>query len=202
MVTIENAQLQQAEELLEIYAWYVQNTAITFEWDVPSLTEFRQRIADTQTRFPWLVLRDGGRILGYGYLSAFHPRKAYEWCAETSIYLDHDLRGKGYGWKLYEALEEAAGAMGILNLNACIACPKGEADEYLSDASIRFHEHLGYSLVGEFHDCGFKFSRWYDMVWMEKMLGIHEENPAPVIVYPDIAARCDNDIDRIERNQR
>ena len=61
-----------------------------------------------------------------------------------------------------------------MNLNACIAYPDPE-DEYLTLDSVRFHERLGYVIVAHFHKCGWKFNRWYDMVWMEKMIGVHEE---------------------------
>ena len=62
--------------------------------------------------------------------------------------------------------------MGILNLYACIAYPE-EEDEYLTKNSVRFHEHLGFKEAGRFHKCGYKFNRWYDMVWMEKLIGEH-----------------------------
>ena len=71
--------------------------------------------------------------------------------------------------------------MGILNANACIAYLKdGETDPHLSNDSFFFHKKLGYQLVGTFHDSGYKFGKWYDMIWMEKMLGDHTDSPAPV----------------------
>ena len=74
--------------------------------------------------------------------------------------------------------------MNVLNLNACIGYPERE-DEYLTRNSARFHEHLGYRLVGEFHECGYKFGRWYG-IWMEKHLGAHPPVPAPVIPFPEL----------------
>lgn len=75
---------------------------------------------------------------------------------------------------LYEELEQELAKMGILNLYACIGYPEAE-DEYLTKNSAQFHEHMGYTKVGEFHKCGYKFQRWYDMIWMEKMIGTHSQ---------------------------
>ena len=89
----------------------------------------------------------------------------------------------GMGRALYEALADRLQAMGILNLYACIGYPQVE-DEYLTRNSARFHEHLGFALVGTFHNCGYKFGRWYDMVWMEKIIGEHRPDQPPVQPYP------------------
>ena len=72
---------------------------------------------------------------------------------------------------------------GILNLNACIAVPEQD-DEYLTSNSESFHKHLGYRMVGKFHNCGYKFGRWYHMIWMEKMIGGHGEQPEEIIPFP------------------
>ncbi len=126
-----------------------------------------------------------GGILGYAYTGIFKERAAYDWAAEVSIYVKEDKRGLGVGGRLYAALEEISRAQHILNLNACIAYVDKE-DEYLTRDSADFHSHLGYSMVGKFHRCGYKFGRWYDMVWMEKMLGEHPTHPQSVITFPDL----------------
>ncbi len=97
---------------------------------------------------------------------------AYDHSCEVTIYLDRDSHGKGYGRNLYEALEKELISRGLINLYACIADPVTE-DEYLTRNSEHFHSHLGYIKVGEFHKCGCKFSRWYNMIWMEKIVGEH-----------------------------
>ena len=89
-----------------------------------------------------------------------------------SIYLDRDVKGLGYGRKLYEAMEAALKDKGFLNMYACIADPITE-DEYLTKNSEQFHQHLGFVKVGEFHRCACKFGRWYNMIWMEKFIGKH-----------------------------
>ena len=169
---IRKATIDDAERLLEIYAYYVKNTAISFEYDVPSLEEFRNRIGGTLKKYPYLVLEDDGIIQGYAYAGAFVGRAAYDRSCELTIYLEKKKKRRGYGRALYEALEQALKNMGILNLYACIGDPVAE-DEYLTRNSEQFHRHLGFSKVGTFHKCGYKFNRWYNMIWMEKIIGEH-----------------------------
>ena len=171
-MTIRTASETDAERLLEIYAYYVTYTAVSFEYDVPSAEEFRERMASIMKKYPYLVLEDDGAVVGYSYARAFVGRAAYDHSCEVTIYLDHNQRRKGYGRKLYEALEEQLKPLGILNLYACIGDPLVE-DEYLTRDSERFHRSMGYVKVGEFHKCGYKFGRWYNMIWMEKILGDH-----------------------------
>ena len=158
---------------------YVERTAVTFEYEVPSLEEFRERIRKTEEKYPWIVAEKDGKLLGYAYAGPFHARPAYDWAVETSIYVRQDCRGQGIGKKLYEALEQVLKGQHILNANACIAWPKQE-DEYLTKDSEAFHRRLGYRLAGEFRQCGYKFGRWYNMIWMEKHLGPHPACPAAV----------------------
>lgn len=180
MITVRDATMADAGRILEIYDYYVKNTAITFEYDTPSLDEFKGRMEKTMRRYPYLVILKDGRIEGYAYAGTFVGRAAYDWSCEMTVYLDHDARKCGMGRKIYEALERALRDMGILNLYACIGYPQNE-DEYLTRNSADFHEHLGFVKVGEFHKCGYKFGRWYDMIWMEKIIGEHDENQAPVV---------------------
>lgn len=164
---------EDAARLLEIYAPYVEETAITFEYDVPTTEEFRERIEHIRARYPYLVIERGGVIQGYAYAGVFKDRAAYSRSCELSIYLDRNARGRGCGRMLYEALEAELGRMGMVNLYVCIADPIAE-DAYLTKNSEQFHAHLGFRKVGEFHKCAYKFHRWYNMIWMEKLIGAHE----------------------------
>ena len=172
-IVIRSASVDDAEALLNIYAYYVENTAITFEYDVPTLEEFQKRITNTLKKYPYLVIEKEGMILGYAYAGVFKDRAAYDWSAETTIYLKYDAVKCGLGRMLYEALEEEMKTRGFLNLYACIGYPI-EEDEYLTKNSAQFHAHLGYRFVGEFYQCGYKFGRWYNMIWMEKLIGEHK----------------------------
>ena len=184
-VVIRVAAVEDAEKLLQIYAPYVINTAITFEYEVPTVQEFRKRICHILKRYPYLVAEKNGELLGFAYASAFHERAAYDWAVETSIYICMNRRKMGIGRKLHDCLEKLLKEQGILNLNACIAYPRSE-DEYLTKNSVEFHTHLGYRLVGEFYQCGYKFNRWYNMVWMEKQIGEHVSNQPAVKSLEDI----------------
>ena len=179
-IRILPATAADAAELLAIYAPYVTDTAVSFEYDVPTVEEFADRIRKFSARYPYLkAVEAGGRILGYAYAHAFIERRAYDWSVETTIYLDREQRHRGLGTLLYRELERRLKAMGVLNMNACIAVYK-EGDPYLTDDSPRFHEHYGFTEVGIFHDSGYKFGRWYDMVWMEKMIGAHTAEPKAI----------------------
>lgn len=181
---------EDAEALLDIYAPYVTDTAITFEYEVPSLTEFRKRIRHTLERYPYLVMEQNGEILGYAYAGPFKERAAYDWAVETTIYVKQGMKKQGIGRKLYQALEDTLIRQNILNLNACIGYPTVE-DEYLTRNSMEFHQHLGYRLVGQFYRCGYKFGRWYDMVWMEKLVGEHGVEPVRVKPFPELQQELD-----------
>jgi len=176
---IRKACIGDAAQIQAIYAPYVEKTAITFEYDAPDVQEMQRRIAETMKKYPFLVAEEAGEILGYAYAGPFKARAAYDWAVETTVYVKMSCHGKGIGKALYLALEEALKKMNSLNACACIAYTEDE-DEFLTNASMRFHEKLGYSLVGRFHQCGYKFGRWYDMIWMEKMLGEHINAPLPV----------------------
>ncbi len=178
--SIRMAEEADAPALLDIYRPYVEQTAITFEYDVPTSAEFARRITATLQRYPYLVAEADGVPVGYAYAAPFKERAAYDWAVETSIYVRQGLPGRGCGGQLYSALERLLRAQHILNLNACIAWT-AEADAHLDNNSTEFHAHLGYVPVGTFHQCGYKFGRWYDMIWMEKMLAPHPETPKPVV---------------------
>ena len=176
MIEIRTAKKEDAERLLEIYDYYVRNTAISFEYEAPSLDEFTKRMEHTLNQYPYLVIVRDGKIEGYAYAGPFKSRAAYSWSCEISIYLDHNARKCGLGRLLSEALEEELIKMGFLNVYGCIAYPE-KADEYLTTNSADYHEHIGFRTVGTFRQCAYKFGRWYNMIWMEKTIGQHIDKP-------------------------
>lgn len=165
-----------AAELLSIYGPYVEKTAVTYEYVVPSLEEFRERIRNTGKRYPYFAAVEDGKILGYAYASPFHPRAAFAWAAEATVYLRMEERGRGIGRLLYTALEEALRKQNVVNVNACIADPNPQ--------SIAFHEAMGYRIVGRFTQCAYKLGEWRGIVWMEKFLGEHTDPPQVFLPYP------------------
>ena len=155
--------------ILEIYAPYVEHSTATFEYDVPCKKEFTQRFLKYTAQFPWLLWEENGNILGYAYASAPYERAAYSWCAEPSVYLRPEAKGRGIGRKLYEALEAILRKQGYRKLLALVTSE--------NQASVAFHEKMGYRVCGCFSDCGFKFNRWLSLIWMEKDLKF-VENPS------------------------
>lgn len=188
-VKIRRATVDDAKDILNIYSHYVINTAITFECDVPAIEEFRYRIKKITQKYPYFVAEvpndtAGNEIIGYAYAGSFVGRAAYDWSAELTIYINPNFRNRGIGGSLYRKLENVLKDMGVLNLYACVAYPPNEKeDEYLTMNSVNFHEHLGFKIIGRFHNCGHKFNRWYDMVWMEKIIGEHKSDVLPVRFY-------------------
>lgn len=169
---IRKATLNDAEEILNIYSYYVEKTAVSFECETPTLKNFCERIKKISAKYPYLVAECEKKIVGYAYAHEFIPREAYKYSAELTIYLDKNFRRQGLGKKLYSSLEKILKDMGVLNLYACVGSIEIE-DEFLNHDSKNFHEHLGFKIVGKFQKCGYKFNRWYDMIWMEKIIGEH-----------------------------
>lgn len=182
---IRLAEEADAEKLLEIYAPYVQKTAITFEYEVPSKEEFCRRIQTVKKRYPYLIAEKDKEILGYAYASAFYGRKAYDWAAELSVYVKSDARRGGIGKGLYQLMEELLKKQGVVNAYACLAYAENE-DAFLTNASLHFHEKMGYQKNARFHKSGYKFQTWYDSIWMEKFLGDHLKIQQPLVLFPDL----------------
>lgn len=162
MIKIQSAQIEDAADLVAIYAPYVENTAITFETEIPTVADFASRIEKTLKQFPYLVAVEEGQILGYAYASTYYARAAYDWTVELSVYVSREVRGKGIGSLLYAALEEELTVRGFKNFLACIALP--------NPASLALHEKRGYEQVAHFKKVGYKFGTWHDIVWLQKSL--------------------------------
>ena len=166
LVTIREAAPDDAADLLAVYAYFVRETAITFEYDVPATAEFRERIRRTLERYPYLVAEKAGKILGYAYAGPFSGRAAYQWSCEVSIYLDRAAQGVGLGRRLYEALEVRLREMGSATFTP--ASPGPPPGTRISPGTARNSTPI------------WALCRWYDMIWMEKFIGDHGPNPQRV----------------------
>ena len=164
--------------ILAIYGPYIVTSTATFEYTVPSLESFLERFCGITARFPWLVYEEEGVILGYAYASAPFTRAAYAWCAEPSVYLRPDARGRGIGRRFYNALEAILKYQGFQLLYALVT---GE-----NTASLSFHRALGYEALAVFPDCGFKFGRWLDLHWLQKRLIAVEIPSRPPLAWSEI----------------
>ncbi|MCF0238271.1 MAG: N-acetyltransferase [Sphaerochaetaceae bacterium] len=166
---IRKAILEDAKAILDIYSPYVEKTAISFEYETPSLEDFKKRVASTLLRYPYFVAQEGNEITGYAYGGVFKGRAAYDHCCEISVYVRKDKRRNGVGKALYNAMFESLKVMGIKNVYAIVAFPIKE-DRFLTLDSVRFHEKMGFTTVGHLNKCGFKFGSYYDVLYMEKIL--------------------------------
>ena len=172
-----------AGSLLDIYAPYVRESAVTFECGVPDKEEFAERIDRILKEYPYLAAVENGEIVGYAYAGIFRVREAYRHTAEVSIYVDSAHHGRGIGRMLYEHLESILVRQNVNVLYACVSKTERENDEHLTDGSIRFHAKMGYSSVGEHYLCGYKFDQWYSMIWMEKVIAPRKEHPEPFVPF-------------------
>ena len=168
---IRIATLEDASAIQNIYRYYVENTAITFELEVPSAEEFQERIKKTLKRYPYLVAEERGAVIGYAYAGIFYDRRAYDWSAEMSVYVQKGIHGKGVGTALYEKMEELLKKQNIVNLFACITHPNAESEA--------FHAARGYEKKAHFERCGYKLGKWWDIVWMQKVIVSNEGTPEP-----------------------
>lgn len=167
--TVRDARASDANALLDIYAPFVTDTAVSFELTPPTVAEFEARIASAQSQWAWLVAERAGQIAGYAYASAFRTRAAYRFTVETSAYVHPAHRGQGVARALYLRLFEVLIEKGYCNAYAGIALP--------NEVSIEFHKSLGFTPVGVFHRGGWKFGKWHDISWWE--VELREEPPPP-----------------------
>ena len=177
-LTIRLASPGDAEAILKIYKPYIEDTAVTFDCEVPTTEEFRERITSVLKRHPYLVADTEHGIIGYAYASDLKGRSAYAWSVETSIYVDREWQGCGVGTTLYKTLEKWLKKQNIVNLYACITYPNAQ--------SIRFHKAFHYKKVAHFTKCGYKQKKWHDVIWMEKSIGSHRKNPPAVLSMEDL----------------
>ena len=174
---IRRAAAGDAAALLDIYAPYIRDTAITFEYDVPAAEEFAARIGDIARTHPYLVCERDGRPVGYAYAHNIRARAAYDWAAELSVYLAPAAQGQGAGTALYRCLIDLLAMQNLRILYGCVTLP--------NEKSERLHEKLGFAPVGVWHGAGWKFGRWHDVGWLEKRLG-GDGAAQPVIPFPQL----------------
>ncbi|MFA7119282.1 MAG: N-acetyltransferase family protein [Sphaerochaetaceae bacterium] len=176
--TVRFVKEADAAEILGIYTPYILDTAITFECEIPSLEEFRKRIRDISTDYPYIVCLMNGKIIGYAYAHRHMERRAYQWNAELSVYIDRSYLHRGVGKMLYHLLLEILQLQNVQNVYGGITYPN-ENSEHL-------HEGLGFRKLGVYHNTGFKCGAWHDVMWFEKALGPYELEPKPFVSIKEI----------------
>ncbi|MFI1745849.1 GNAT family N-acetyltransferase [Thalassobellus sediminis] len=152
---IRKVHIDDAQELLNIYNYYVLNTVITFDLEVSKLNSFTKKIIDIKAEFPFIVYQEAGEILGYAYGSKFRARPAYNYTVETTVYVKHGAHGKQIGTKLYKELLKLLKqshfhiALGVLTIP--------------NEPSIKLHEKFGFNQVAHLKEAGLKFGKWHDI---------------------------------------
>lgn len=169
---------EDAANLLAIYAPYIENTPITFEYEVPTLEEFAARIRNISTDYPYFVCLAGDQIVGYAYAHRHMERAAYQWNAEISIYLQEMSTQKGLGKILCRALLQLLRLQGIRNVYSCVTIPNPRSEG--------LHHSMGFRMQGIFHNAGYKCGQWHDVAWFEKSISDYPFNPAPLRSFNEI----------------
>lgn len=172
-VLMRMATPEDAKAILAIYKYYITDTVVTFEFDVPTVEEFQERMRNIQKQFPWMVCEEDGVIIGYAYASKQRERAAYQWNAELSVYFAHDHQGRGLGTRAYRTLLEILTYQGYATAYGCITIP--------NEKSIALHERFGFYEIGVFPKTGYKAGKWLDVIWLGKQLAEYSENPKPPV---------------------
>lgn len=180
---IRLASEEDARDLLDIYAPYVisedlTKSCVSFEYVLPTVEEFRERIQRISSGYPYLVAELEGRPIGYAYAHPIVERAAYQWGAELTIYIAPEGQYCGLGRRLYGLLEEFLRHMGVITTYGCITAS--------NDHSIGLHSALGYKLVGTYVKGGFKKGKWLDVAWMAKNIQEFPEQPELIKIFPQL----------------
>ena len=175
---IRCAELNDVQGILAIYAPFVAETPVSFETEIPTVSEMQDRILSILRELPYIVCEIDGKVAGYAYASNFRPRKAYQWSKEVSVYVAPEFRGRHIATGLYFSLIEILKKLGVANLLAGIAVP--------NPASIALHEKMGFRKCGEYTDVGFKLGIWHSVGWWELRLIDENATPQPLLSFSEI----------------
>ncbi|MDR2800317.1 MAG: GNAT family N-acetyltransferase [Desulfovibrio sp.] len=183
MAAIRYARRGDAVGIIEIYAPYVRDTAVSFEEDVPSPDEYSQRIAKIGAVHPFLVCEAKGRIAAYAYASPFRVRAAYRFSVELSIYVAAAGQGAGFGKILYSCLLDLLRKQGFYIAFGVITLP--------NPASLALHESLGFVSAGVWRKAGYKLNSWHDLALVQKELLKPDDlsSPAEPLPAPEVRSR-------------
>ena len=161
--------------MLKVYAPNVINTAVTFEYEVPSLEEYTERIKKISSHYACLVCVQNGEVAGYAYGSVHRVKTAYQWSTESTIYVDPKYHGQGIARILYHALLSVLELQGFINVYAGVTTPNPQSE--------KFHLAMGFAEIAVFERIGYKLGKWHDLKFFEMYLAEHSTNPtAPVSI--------------------
>lgn len=159
---VRSATDKDANQITDIYNYYILNTTVTFEKTPVTADIMEERINQTQVKYPWLVIEIEGQIQGYAYATDWKPRGAYRHSVESTVYLRNGQSGKGYGSMLYAKLLEVLKQLNVHTVIGGIAQP--------NKTSIALHEKFGFKKVAHFKEVGYKFDQWVDVAYWQLLL--------------------------------
>ena len=159
---IRKVALTDAQEIVDIYNYYIENTDISFEVESLKCKDMENRIEKIMAKYPFIVYEEDNKILGYAYLNEFRSRVAYSLTVESSIYVNKDYCSPGIGERLYKDIISLGKEYGFHVIIGCITVP--------NEKSVKLHEKLGFNKVGEFKEVGRKNNKWLDVGFWEKVL--------------------------------
>lgn len=171
-MTIRIARSEDATAIHAIYAPSVIHGTATFETELPGVAAMRERLVARLAHYPWLVWEHAGEVLAYAYASRFRERAAYDWTAETSVYVREDAQRHGIARRLYGTLLDAMRLQGLTQAIGVITLP--------GEASVRLHASMGFESAGVWRQCGYKLGRWWDVGVWQKTLQPSPAQPSPV----------------------
>jgi phosphinothricin acetyltransferase len=160
---LRDVKISDANRITEIYNYYIENTAITFDEKKITEKDTAQKIVRIlKKNYPYIVCEEDGLIIGYAYLNSWRPHPAYNITLESSIYLDASFTKRGLGSILYRELIARACRMNIHSLIGVLSVP--------NEASRKLHEKFGFRLVGTFKETGYKFNQLIDVEFWQLFL--------------------------------
>lgn len=159
---IRKVKLDDAQEIAEIYNYYILNSVVTFEENPVTTEEMKNRIQSTNSKLPYIVYEKDKKVLGYAYANEWKLRSAYKYTAESTVYLKREITQKGIGSLLYEELIKQLTSMNYHVIIGGISQP--------NDASVALHEKFGFKKVAHFKEVGYKFNKWVDVGYWELMI--------------------------------
>ncbi len=186
VITYRVATPLDSDKILDVYRPYVESTAVTFETVVPTSEEFRCRVEEILTQYPYLVAEADGKILGYSYASPYRSRAGFFWTPELSVYVRQGYQGNGIGTHLYAALLDILRLQGYQNVCSVLSYPNPQSE--------KLHNRFAFRVVGVQKKCGFKCGQWCDVAILERPLGDYPTPPPTPIPFPQLSTE---DLERI-----
>ncbi len=172
---IRIAHADDAAAIHDIYVPSITDGVATFETELPGVSAMRDRIVGKLSHYPWLAWEEDGRVLAYAYASRFRERAAYDWIAETSIYVHADAQRRGIARRLYGVLLDVMRLQGLNQAVGVITLP--------GEPSVAMHEAMGFTPAGVWRSSGYKLGQWWDVGVWQKELAPPANPPSPVIPF-------------------